>query len=277
MKLLLTGSTGFLGSYFEKYEKSKGADILCIVKSGRESSRTAISIDDSYFKEIIEDFAPEAVVDFATHFDLSPISRVNSNLINGTLDFHMTLANRLDYLNLPWIYTSSFWQKIRNCDNSYVSDYHFLKQVSVDFLESKKGIRLLEVVLMDTFGPGDKRNKIINLLMQATPDTEPLLLSKGFQYLNLLHIEDIADSLHKLLNKSLIDKGFKGTFNLISSEYLTLRNLVTKIESVRKIKLPIKWGAKPYRVGEIMKIPDFKRSDFFGNDKFTLEEALLRI
>ena len=277
MRILLTGATGFVGRNFRKLAESQFENVLCIGKSGTKSTNSMIAIDDVNFEQKVGVFNPEIVVDLATFFDLSPIREVGSKLLMGTFEFHITLANKLENFNIPWIYTSSYWQNLKNSDGTYISDYHFLKKVISEYLSCKRNIRFLEVTLMDTYGPGDARGKIVERLMYLDTDSAPLQMSEGNQYLNVLHIDEVSRSLLFLMRESDRNHSLQGNFNLISNQYITLRGLVSEIEEVRGEHLPIIWGARPYRVGEIMEIPKFQRSLLFGPEQCNLKQGLLTL
>lgn len=277
MRILLTGATGFVGGNFRKLAESQFENVLCIGKSGTESTKSVIAIDDVNFEKKVGEFNPGIVIDLATFFDLSPIQEVGSKLQMGTFEFHIMLANKLENFNIPWIYTSSYWQNLKNSDGTYISDYHFLKKVTSEYLSSKRNIRFLEVTLMDTYGPGDARGKIVERLMYLDNDSAPLQMSEGNQYLNFLHIDEVSRSLLFLMRESDRNHSLQGNFNLISNQYITLRGLVSEIEKVRGVNLPIIWGARPYRVGEIMEIPKFQRSLLFGPEQCNLKQGLLTL
>jgi CDP-3, 6-dideoxy-D-glycero-L-glycero-4-hexulose-4-reductase len=254
MKIILTGSTGFLGSNFQKYCLSEGHSILPVGRIGSKEDSQIIDLEDPNFDQKINAFSPDLVVDLATHFDLSPLTTSN-NLLDGSFSFHLKLSNKLRFLQIPWIYSSSYWQLLRKPDGNFISDYHFLKHSVEEYLMAFQGNNFTSLVLFDTYGPGDTRGKIVQKLMELSPGAPALDLSPGYQFINLTHIKDVCSGIFQQCINLLTQNPSEKRLFLASSQFVTLRELVSEIELVRGVKLPLEWGAREYRVGEILEIP----------------------
>lgn len=274
MNFVVTGGSGFIGQNFIKYAKSSGHNILEVTRPNKEFSKNSIPINHIDFQSTIHNFKPNYVIDLATHFTLDPVLDSKSELVSGSLIFHMILNNSMKEFDVPWIYAASYWQKLRNSNGTFISDYHFLKKVTEEYLRANLGSRLTTVILMDTYGPFDTRSKIVNYLMNYESLDKKIELSEGYQLVNLIHVEDVIESLLTICNMPQELLVNFESFNLISEEYVTLRDLVSKIEFIRECRLPIEWGVRPYRAGEILEKPDFIRSVELGAEKYSLDSGL---
>jgi len=274
LNILLTGSTGFIGRNFRQFCLSSGDSILNIGRGISNPDDFFYSVDDSSLVTKLTKFKPDIVVDLATHFDLSPIDLENKNLIEGAFTFHVVLSHKLRFLEIPWVYTSSYWQYLRKADGSYISDYHFLKSSVADYLGAQHSGRFQSISLMDTYGEGDRRKKIVRLLMELQPSDSPIQLSEGNQFLNLLHIKDVCVGLYKVCQNVTSGGISSSPEHLISSEFITLKELVAKVELIRNVQLPVQWGVKPYRAGEILSMPNLSNVVSGWRQEISLREGL---
>ena len=110
-------------------------------------------------------------------------------------------------------------------------------------------------MLFNTFGPGDTRKKIFTLWKEALDSNTPLPMSPGEQIIDTSYIDNIVEGFchaaHLLHEQSSLLTGGE-TYSLPSSERTTLRDLATLYADVIGKKLPIQFGAMPYRPHEIM-------------------------
>ena len=128
-------------------------------------------------------------------------------------------------------------------------------------LAVNKGFIFDEVVVYDTFGEGDPRQKIVSIINNAINDNTIIKLSPGKQIIDLSHIESIAQGFFNLIvNKDNGNIGTKRQFFASTGNRMTLRDLAKKIVKIKGKKFHAEWGAFNYRKGEIMKpiIPNKK-------------------
>ncbi len=267
----MLGGSGFIGSHLRQASKTEHK-FLFIGRSATDELST-IQFSSDEFHERVASFQPDVVLDLATHFNLYPSFNDYEKLVQGSLTFHIQMFRELSVYNLPWVYASSFWQSRKNGDEKAISDYHFLKETVERYLFQESSAAIISINLMDTYGRDDPRNKIVNLLMRLSPNSVPLELSEGNQLLNLLHVVDAASGLlaacdfakHSEKNES---------FHLVAEEFTTLKSLAEKIQIIRNVELPILWGVRPYRPGELFEVPNNLRPLPTWGAKFTLADGL---
>ena len=276
MKIIVTGATGFIGNRFVKMASELG-HLVAILSRKNVSQVEKIQIfyrEDTNLLQKVQQFKPDVVLDLATKFDLNPINLEGNELISGTFAYHLEISNRLRSIQVPWVYTSSYWQDLRNPDGTFISDYHFLKHSVEEYLSAMTPQGLTSVVLMDNYGPDDRRGKVVDFLFKAPPNGENINLSQGNQFLNLLHIDDVCLGLLAICLERCLESPQFSKVNLISEEFITLRDLVNEVEQLREVKLPIRWGAKEYRAGEILTKPNLEKYSTNWKQKYTIREGL---
>jgi nucleoside-diphosphate-sugar epimerase len=276
MNILVIGATGFIGNHFVKLasEQSHAVAMLSRKNVSQFKKIQMFSKEDTNLLQKVQQFKPDVVLDLATKFDLNPINHEENELISGTFAFHLEMSNRLRSIPAPWVYTSSYWQDLRKLDGTFISDYHFLKHSVEEYLSAMTPQGFTSVVLMDNYGSDDNRGKIVDFLLKAPPNGEEINLSQGHQFLNLLHVDDVCSGLLAICLERRTESPQVSKVNLISEEFITLRELVKEVEQLRNVKLPICWGAKDYRAGEILTKPNLEKYSSNWTQKYRIAEGL---
>jgi len=109
--------------------------------------------------------------------------------------------------------------------------------------------------LFDTYGPGDTRKKVVQLLFETaiTPPNAPIDFSPGQQKMYLVHVDDAVAAFVQaegwLSNQP---NGTRAIFRVDAESLTTLKDLAREVEMLTKTKLAINWGGRPYRDREVM-------------------------
>ncbi len=107
-------------------------------------------------------------------------------------------------------------------------------------------LRAVTLVLSDTYGPGDQRPKILNLVKNAAQTGEKLELTDGMQDYDVVYIDDVVWAF-QLAGKQLLEKSnWKNEiFQVVPQEPLTLRQTVEQLLAVNALTMDAIWGARP--------------------------------
>lgn len=264
---LVTGGTGFVGSHLVHELVRDGWQVHVIVRPGSDLSLLGKiknelvlhEYDGTHESMQANLFAvrPDVVFHLAALFvagheskDIMPL--IQSNVLFGThLVEAMTSAGITHLVN-----TGTFWQHYENNNNSPVNLYAATKQAFEDILQyyvEARGLRVITLKLFDTYGPGDPRPKLLNLLRRVANENSHLKMSPGRQPIDLVHVQDVV-SAFVVAAKRLLDGGViaHDRFGVASGHSVSLRELVDLIGEVRGKELTIKWGGLPYRSREVM-------------------------
>ena len=115
-------------------------------------------------------------------------------------------------------------------------------------------LRAVTLVLSDTYGPGDLRPKILNLVKKAAQTGEKLAMSDGNQDYDVVHIDDVVQAFRQAGEQLLQTPQWKNeTFQVSSLHPLTLRQTVEELCRVNGWSLNADWGARPPVEREIRK------------------------
>lgn len=271
MRCLVTGASGFVGSRLCRALAARGADVGAIIVPGCNLdqlrpvlSRIQVFEHDGKTESLIAIAArvnPDIVYHLASlvlgDHDVSQITPlITSNILFGTQ--LLEAMSRCGIRRL--VNTSSYWQHFLG-DSSYspVNLYAATKQAFEDILTyfvDADRVQAITLKLFDNYGNADPRPKLLNLLKQAASTGRTLEMSPGEQYIDLLHVTDVVEAFlcagERLLEGSVKSQEF---YAVRSGRPVQLRSLVDLAARVWGRTIPVAWGARPYRVRELMTVP----------------------
>ncbi|MDR2020573.1 MAG: NAD-dependent epimerase/dehydratase family protein, partial [Treponema sp.] len=214
----------------------------------------------------VEKFNPDVVIHLAAlyinqHEPEQITGLINTNITLGTYILEaMKENNTTKFLNI-----GTRWQHVGNKRYCPANLYAATKEAFKDILiyYETRGIKHKTIELCDTFGPGDTRKKILNLLITACQKHEPIDLSPGEQMLDLSYVDDIC----QFILTGIQSEGFFDNKTIsCSGTVIKLRDLGEMVEKKYKISGFLKWGAKPYRDHEIMTAPIYYKKIELNSD-----------
>ncbi len=182
--------------------------------------------------------------------DVDPL--VQSNILFGTqLLEAMTVAGVSTIIN-----TGTMWQHYEGREYSPVSLYAATKQAFQDILQfycEARGLRAVTLELPDTYGPGDKRPKLLFLLDRAARTGETLQMSPGEQFLDLLHVDDVVRGYEAAADNLLSGHlPSPSQYRLSSGSPVRLKDVVELYRQATGRTVGVAWGGRPYRAREVM-------------------------
>ena len=240
--ILLTGSTGFLGSTILN-QLSKKYKIYCINRKKIKQSRKFKNI---YFKSYddlnskLKKIKVDTIIHCATHYvrhhkfdDIKKFSESNILLGNIILE-NLTKMKVKNFINF-----STVWENYNGIRDNYLNLYSVYKKNFTNILKfyEKKftKINFYNLFISDTFGKKDTRNKIINILRSNYRKNKTTKIISSKLILNLLNIKDVVNSL------SVILKNKPGTYNLVNTKNYSIKDIIELINKRNKKKINIIW------------------------------------
>jgi len=265
---LITGATGYIGSRLAIKLLSDGWQVNIITRPSSSNSllgqyyhRVKNFIHEGSIEgmlQIMYSAKPDVIFHLASvaksehHFkDIEPI--INSNLLFSTqLLEAMRQSGVKNFIN-----TETFWQYRSNTSDYYPTNlYAATKQAFRDILIYYVGaanINAISLVLYDTYGPSDPRQKLIELLKRAAQDARQIDMTPGQQLVDMTHIDDVVAAYLRAGEMLLSENsGYLNTYAVSSGHRMTLRQLVELIVRETGISIHPIWGGKPYRRNEVM-------------------------
>jgi len=289
--IVITGSTGFVGSNLVRYLLKKNFKIYVILRTDSELTNLSdikkeieIFRYDNEISNLIDFFTvvkPITVFHLASNFIAEHESNQIDSLIQSNITFGLHILEAMKVAGVKkLINTGTSWQHYNNDDYNPVCLYAATKQAFESIIEyyvQAENFKVITLKLFDTYGETDTRPKLINLLNKFADENTELKMSPGEQILNLVHISDVCNAYY-LANELIQNENFCGykKYAIKSNESFKLKDIISLFEKITGKQINVIWGGKQYRKREVMSVwnkglplPNWKPS-------ITLEEGLSR-
>lgn len=261
---LITGASGFIATHLAKNLIASGWQVGLLVRPFSQLDPQLLDSKtytyDGNLSSIdlcLEDLKPHIVFHLASLFisehgpdDISGL--INSNIMLGTQLLECMAVHRINKL----INAGTSWQHFNGDQYHPVNLYAATKQAFEAILQyyiEAKNLNCITLKLFDSYGPNDRRKKLVNILVNSAKTGVFIDLSPGEQLVDLVYIDDIVRAF--LIVADQLDKqNCQGheIYGLSSGSPIAIRQLVEIISRVNGKELLVRWSARPYREREVM-------------------------
>lgn len=250
-KILLTGSTGFIGSALIKNLSQNNKVYAVLRTKNKKKIKIGKNVNKIFFKNYseldkkIKKIKVDITIHCATHYvknhktdDLEKLS--NSNILLGNI----LLDNLINMKVKKFINFTTVWENYNGKKNNIFNLYSAYKKAFshlIKYYERRlKSVKFYNLTISDTFGDLDERNKIINVLkMNYKRNLVTKIASKNL-FLNLLNVEDIIDAVKIILN----NKSKPGSYLLKNTKNYSISEIINRINRVLYKKIKVIWLSK---------------------------------
>lgn len=260
MTILLTGATGFLGSYLLKAFIKNGYEVIALKRSTSNIYRIEeylnqiilYDIDKTELPIIFENHKIDIVVNTVTNYgrkDTKISSIVDTNLIFSLKLLEESVNNNVK----AFINTDTLLERNINA-------YALSKAQLVDWMQylSTHNSKMINVRIEHMYGTLDDENKFIYwLINQLKQNVENIDLTSGIQKRDFIYIDDIV-SAYEIIIKNIGRFSNYEEFELGSGNSIEVKEFVKKIvkelNTNQIIITKLNFGAVAYRANENMKM-----------------------
>ena len=263
-RVLITGITGYIGSKLAR-ELLTDCEVYGLVRKPLNLKYIAdivpniqfVYYDGSYdsMSEALKLSQPDLVYHMAAYYTGSHGPEHIPKLLdsNITLGAHL-LGAMAEHKISALVYASTIVAHYQGSEYRPLNLYAATKQAFSDLLAYYTDIGLVcavSVVISDTYGPGDNRPKILNIIKQATKTGEKVAFSSGEQVYDVIYIDDLV-SAFRMAGEQLLQGVYQNAvFQAVPESPLSLRETVEKLLQVNGLKLNAGWGERPVPEREI--------------------------
>lgn len=280
-RILITGATGFLGSYLAKALLANGFDVVALKRKTSslhriESIRSKISFYDIEEFDFDTLFSIENKIDAVIHTaavygrdgeSASEIFATNTIFPLGLLDAAIR-ANIKLFINTD------------TALNQYLNVYALSKNQFMQwgrYFSEKNKIHFVNLRLEHFYGRGDDDSKFTSYVINnCILNTSSLKLTFGEQRRDFIYIDDVVAAYLAVLNSVCVLNEWFVEFNVGSGATVSIREFVELVHRMTGSKTNLEFGAIPYREGEEMNshADTYALKTLGWSCQFTLEQGL---
>ena len=265
-RILITGITGYIGSNlarnlldrYEVYGLVREPLNLEYIED-LQAKLKFLTYDGSYesIDAAIQASQPDLVYHLAAYYTGSHGQEHIQKLLDSNITLGAHLLEAMSAHSVPTlVYASTIMAIYQGETYSPLNLYAATKQAFFDLMSyyTDAGLlRAVTLVLSDTYGPGDHRAKILNLVRRAAENGEKISLSTGAQDYDVVYIDDVV-SAFRLAGEQLLNGAYRNDIFQIASAFpLTLRRTMEKMLTQNSLTLNAGWGERPAVEREIVK------------------------
>lgn len=256
MRILVTGTTGYIGKMFlNKFKNNFEVHTLTRTTDGHINNHLYDGSLNSVIKALNTSKA-DLVIHFASLFIVEHKPEnvndlISSNILFGT---HLLEGMRLNEVK-KIINIGTSWQNFESIEYRAVNLYAATKeafQKILDFYSDAYSFKAITLKLTDTYGPDDNRSKILNYILKYSLTGEVLGATPGNQEIDLVYIDDVLSAIEHTIHLMENSKGHQ-VYLISSGDPKSLKTIVEIFNSVSNKKVNIDWGQREYRNREVMK------------------------
>lgn len=243
-KILITGSSGYVGRQLSLH-LSKKHKVFCFDR--KKSSKIKNKISYCVYPKNINDYAnflKKKKIDVIIHSAGFFVANNNYLDVDKLIDVDVKktlylleaakLANVKNFISLGSYFQFSELNSKFSPTNLYAATKQSINTVSMHYSKNYK-INFVQLIIFDTYGKKDKRNKIINSLVKLKKNSK-FTIHNPNNYFFPVYISDLCDAIEisiNYLSKSL--RTVNKQFFIKPSKGFTIYELVNIISKLKKI------------------------------------------
>lgn len=276
-KVLITGSTGYLGSRLLKKLLARGYDV-CVVKRVDSNIQQHVDLtgniayynnDKSSINRLFSDHKIDLIIHMATAYGRK--GELIEEIKDTNLDFPLNILIAALAAKVPYFINTG--TSLPFLTNQYAL---FKNQFAecLQFFDSK--ITTINVLLEHFYGPGDDASKFITgMIVKMLSNVEKIDLTAGTQIRDFVFIEDVLDGYMSVIDHLMEFNGFTN-LPLGSGIGITIKEVVEQIKDLSESTSRLNFGAIKMRDNELMHSDaDLSLLKSFGwNPKYEIKEGL---
>tara|TARA_B100000787_G_C16191055_1_gene297534 strand:+ start:193 stop:1068 length:876 start_codon:yes stop_codon:yes gene_type:complete len=248
--ILITGSTGFLGSNLLDNLYNKNKIFLIVRKKNQKKNiiKKYKNVNIIFYNKVdelnkkLKKYKIDIVVHCATHYvrnhNYSDVKKLNnSNILLG----NVLLENLKNMKVKKFINFSTIWEdynSLKDNNNNLYSAYKKSFGIILRYYEKiLSNIKFYNVMISDTFGENDKRLKIITVLKNNYKKNKITKIISKKLIMNLLNVKDISRAIILIIKKNIKP----GKYLLKNNKNFKINEVIKELNKNSIKKLKIKW------------------------------------
>ncbi len=267
MNILIIGANGYTGSYLARsYLNNQHSVQVLLSKNNSVNNLSAMISQGLTVLGSLDSWSKKKGSQLDAVFSLVgyPINDHEygdiEHLVGSQLAAHTQALEIGRQHNCPVVIAGSYWETIRSLNDSALNLYSALNVSSreiADFFHHKFGVKTCRILLADTYGPLDWRNKLIPTLLNSSKNSAPYALGSPRQKMAPLFVSDVIKGLQLGLVSLQQGVNSYSTYQLFPNSVVEISDVVANLEKILGRKILISWNERSIVRHEIY---DIKRA-----------------
>ena len=254
-KLLITGSSGFIGNLFIKSALKNGYYIVDVLRDKNRKNKDLNKLKKIYPKSYKSIFYKkyndidkklknkkfDSFINFATLYKNSHLNNEIQSFIESNIVFPSIILDTIAVKIKKIINLGSMMQHIDGKNyipqNFYASTKSAFEMICTYFIKKNKHMKFYNLKFYESFSELDKRKKLIPTLYKNFKKNKTTnIITKNLQ-LNVIHADDLIQSIYLLLKRNIKS----GNYCLKNNKNIKINKLIKSINSKSPNPLKVKF------------------------------------
>lgn len=257
MKTYVIGASGFLGKHLYKWFGKCG---VVQHAPSHHSSNSNVEKWQNNVLEKMRKFSPDLVlIPGACQLTGDDSNAINSLIASNCVLPCLVAQTLIEFSpRAKLVVFGSSWQFSDSDSYRPFNLYAASKQAGQDMLThySLRGLKILQLIMFDTYSENDTRRKLLTLLLEAGDRGEEISTTLGEQEIDLVHIDDVCQGVECAVRELQYWDPSKGILvrGLGSGKPILVKELILRVEKKLKKNTQAKIGGRTYRPREVMRV-----------------------
>lgn len=258
-KVLITGITGYIGSRLAR-ALVEHCTVYGLVRQPLNETYLAPELRekltllpyDGHGESVfaaLKASCPDVVYHLAAHYTAAHDMRTIPRLLESNVTFGTYLLEAMNTVHCcRLVYATTVTTYCAGGKYQPLTLYAAAKQAFSDLVEYYTGTGALSaaaVALSDTYGPGDRRPKVLNLIRQAILQETALDLTSGRQIYDAVYIDDVVQGFFGAAAVLEQPGPAHRFFQLSAARPRSLRETAELMLAVNGLNFQANWGGRP--------------------------------
>jgi CDP-3, 6-dideoxy-D-glycero-L-glycero-4-hexulose-4-reductase len=281
-KILITGSTGFVGSNIINLLLKKNVYIYDVLRNKNKKNKKIINFKKNKkyspifyknFNELerkLKKIKIDIVVNCATYYTAKNNIKSIENLVQTNIIFCSVILEILKNKIKKFINFGSMMEYSRgnhfSPKNFYAITKFSFQKIEEFYKLNNKNIKFYDLKLYETYGDNDVRKKIIPTIIKSYSHNKSIKIVSKKLKMNFIHIESLVKAIYMII----FNKIKEGEYCLKNNKFIKIQQLINSLNKKLKKKIKTKYLSKKNISNSSKQLKKFP----YWNDKKNLEEFL---
>jgi len=252
-KILITGSTGFVGSNIVKLLIKKNVYIYDILRNKNKKNKKIIKLKNNknYFPIFYRKFNElekklkkikiDIVINCATYYtsknDIKNIEKlIQANIIFCSIILEILKTKIKKFINFGSMMEYSHGNDFSPKNFYAISKYSFQK-IEEFYKKNNPKIKFYDLKLYETYGDNDKREKIIPTIIKKHSQNKSINIVSKNLVMNFVHIESLMLAIKMIIQNKIQE----GEYCVKNKRFIKIKKIIDSLNKKLKKKIKTKY------------------------------------